>query len=143
MDRMPDTYQIVAIVVLPFAAWGFNYIVRYLLARAQLRKNQVNPDEAREHLIASLRLRLPPKAELVTLAHQMYFNDERNRSAAQEVFKKNNFDSSTTESYGGRTKYWMLVKRSALVDKAPHEIQLVAGFVQSYGGKYDSFDAVI
>lgn len=46
-----------------------------------------------------------------------------------------------TESYEGRTKYWMLVKRPALVEKAPHEIQLAAGFIQSYGGRYDGCNA--
>ena len=38
-----------------------------------------------DQLIATLRLRLQPVSELVTLEHQMYFRDERNRAAEKSV----------------------------------------------------------
>jgi hypothetical protein len=74
----------------------------------------------------------------VVLQHEIVFNDERYRTAASEIFKKNSFETSTTETYDKHTHYWLLAKRSTMIDHVVNEVQAVARLVQEWNGHYES-----
>jgi hypothetical protein len=132
-------FTTVAPVFAVLAGWAIMYFLRHLAAQRREKSQLVDW----EQMIASIRLRLPPGAEIVVLEHQMYFNDPRNREAATKVFQKNSFEVTATETYQKRTRYWLLAVRSAMIDRVPQEIQQVYGFVQSYGGRYEGLTSRI
>jgi hypothetical protein len=117
--------------------WAISFLIRYVNDTLLLKRLRKTDAMDRDALIASLRLRLPDRSELVALEHQMYFKDERNRAAAAEIFVKNGFDTKTAETYENGTKFWLMATRSALVDRVPDELLRVADFSKSYGGRYD------
>ena len=112
-----------------------NVLIRYANDSLSLRRLQKAEKMSRERLVAGLRLRLPPGSELVTLEHQMYFRDERNRAAAKSIFESNGFEVATAETYDKDTKYWLLAARSTLIDRVSEELQRVLDFTASYGGR--------
>lgn len=113
------------------------FIVRHFARRAAARRAQQEAFKGWDQVIASIRLRLPPGAELVVLEHQMWFYDERNRTGALGVFAKNGFEAKTAETYDKRTKYWLLASRSTMIDRIQEELKRVHDFATSYGGRYD------
>jgi hypothetical protein len=116
------------------------FLIRYVGDSISLRRVRSAQKTDRDQLIATLRLRLPPGSELVTLEHQMYFRDERSRAAARSVFEQNGFAVKTAETYEKSTKYWLLAARSTLIDQVAEELQRVVQFGTSYGGRYDRCD---
>jgi hypothetical protein len=124
-------------IVALLAMWGVVFALRSLRSRLDAHRSDRQLFRSREQMIASIRLRLPPGAELVVIAHQMFFNDARNRDAAAAVLQKNGFGVATTETHDLRSKYWLLARRSVLIDRVPDEIQTVVKLAESYGGTYD------
>lgn len=123
--------------------WAASFLIRYLNDTLSLKRAHKADAMDRDALVASLRLRLPVGSELVTLQHQMYFMDERNRAAAADVFLKNGFDATAAETYEKGTRYWLMATRSAMVDRVPDELLRVAEFSKSYGGRYDRWNPVL
>lgn len=118
--------------------WALAFLVRYVSDSHRLKRFQRFERRQKDDVVATLRLRLPPGAELVTLEHQMYFRDERNRSAAAEVFTKNGFVVKSAETYENETKYWLLANRSTLIDRVDEEFHRVQQFATSFGARYHS-----
>jgi hypothetical protein len=121
-------------IVVMFAA---SFLIRYANDTLSLRRLHRAEKIGWDQLVATLRLRLPPGSELVTLEHQVYFRDERNRTLAKSVFEGNGFEVKTAETYDKQTKYWLLAARSTLIDHVTEELQRVFQFTASYGGRYD------
>ena len=80
--------------------------------------------------------RLPEGAQLVTLEHQMYFYDERNRQAAAGVFLANGFQVRSTETHEKRARFWLLATRSGLIERVPEDCNKVIAFAGSFSGRY-------
>jgi hypothetical protein len=114
-----------------------SFLIRYTNDALSLRRLRKAQKTDWDQLIATLRLRLAPGSELVTLEHQMYFRDERNRALAKSVFEGNGFEVKTAETYDKQTKYWLLATRSTLIDRITEELQRVFQVTASYGGRYD------
>ena len=122
-----------ALFIVTWVVWfGVRYGIEIIRVRRAARAEETDWDQ----VIAGLRLRLPRGSELAVLEHQVWFFDDRNREAAKAVLLKNAFEISEAETYEKRTKYWLLAWRPAVLDNVKTEIGKVAGFVQSYGGRY-------
>lgn len=130
---MVGTFAIFTVV----ATFAVCLLLRYVAESFWMKRMGRAEKRSRDNVIASLRLRLPPGAEFVTLEHQMYFRDERNRLAAKEVFTNNGFEVSTAETYEKESRYWLLAVRSTLIDRVSDELRRVLQFAQSFGGRYD------
>ena len=117
---------------------AISFSMRMALDAYRVRRMQRSEIQSRDDVIASLRLRLPPGSQMVTLEHQIFFNDDRNRSAAADVFTRNGFTVSTTAAHERRTKYWLLAVKSALIDRVPEDVARVVQFAEHYGGRYRS-----
>jgi hypothetical protein len=117
--------------------WAAIYSIRYLIQLYFLRRIVKAKWMDRDEIIASLRLRLPPGADLVALEHQTFYMDERNRAAAANVLIENGFTISAAETYENATRFWLLATRSTLVERAPEEWKLVVDLTRRYGGRYD------
>ncbi|MGC1381658.1 MAG: hypothetical protein WA814_11630 [Candidatus Baltobacteraceae bacterium] len=122
-----------AVMGVTFALW---FGVRYAIEAVRIRHVQRAHDNDWDRIIASIKLRLPRNAEFAVLEHQIWFSDDRNRQAAKAIFVQNGFDASEAETYEEGTKYWLLAWRSAVFSNVRTEIGKVAGFAQSYGGRY-------
>jgi hypothetical protein len=120
-----------------FTGWAIFFTIRRIATQRDARRQAIDWDA----LIASIRLRLPPGAEMVVLEHDVYFYDVRNREAAAEIFRKNSFEVSTTETHTKRARYWLRAVRPAMIDRIPYELQTVFGFVNSYGGRYEGMSS--
>jgi hypothetical protein len=131
-------YATLYYVAVAVAFVGLSMGLRYLGNRLSGKRKIRDDLGSRDRLIATLRLRLPPNAEMVVLEHQMYFRDERNRVAAGDVFTKNGFSVTTTETFEKATRYWLLAARTAMIDRVPEELQRVHSFTASYGGHFVS-----
>lgn len=136
-------YEIAAPIFMGLAMWALRYIFFDLRNESARKKAARDEYRARDGFIASIRLRLPPSAELVELEHQMCFNDTRYRAAASDIFVKNNFTVSTAETYEKSTKYWLLAKRTSLIDHSINEIQAVCDVAQRHNGTYESCNPVL
>ncbi|MGA2760474.1 MAG: hypothetical protein ABSF08_09175, partial [Candidatus Cybelea sp.] len=122
-----------AVMAVTYAFW---FGVRSAVEAVRVRRLQRAHEGDWDRIIASMRLRLPRGAEFAVLEHQIWFSDDRNRQAARAVLVRNGFEASEAETYGKGTKYWLLAWRSAVFDNVKTEIDNVAGFTRSYGGRY-------
>jgi len=120
--------------------YAISFVLRHVRATQQKRRLERDAAQTRDDIVATLKLRLPSGAQFVTLEHQIYFRDERNRAAAQDVFATNGFDLKTTETYEKQTRFWLLAVRSTLIERVPEELQRVVAFAESYGGRYQRCD---
>lgn len=111
---------------------ALRYAIALIRFRRAVRQQEIDWDQ----VIASLKLRVPRNAEFAVLEHQMWFSDDRNRQAAKAILVQNGFETNETETHEKGTRYWLLAWRSAVFDNVKLEIAKVAGFVQSYGGRY-------
>lgn len=130
-------YEIAAPVAMLVLYWALSFLFGHFRLERLKARIQRDAFDSTEQFIASIRLRVPPGAEFVVLGHQMCFNDVRNRAAVEEILEKNNFTVSAAETYEKGTTYWLLAKRSAVIDRAPDEVRTVSRFVTSYGGRYE------
>lgn len=121
-------------------ASAVNLLARQFLYDRRRRRDELHEVAAGDRFIASIRLRLPPGAQMVVLQHQIFFNDERYRRAASQVFEKNNFTTAKTETYDKLTRYWLLAKRSTMIDHVVGEVQAVVRLVKEWNGNYESCD---
>jgi len=116
--------------------WVFWFGVRHAIEVVRLRRLQRADDGDWDQIIASIKLRLPSRAEFAVLEHQVWFSDDRNRQAAKSILLQNGFEASETDTYEKGTRYWLLAWRPTVFDNVKAEIGKVGGFVQSYGGRY-------
>jgi hypothetical protein len=116
--------------------WVFWFGVRHAIEVVRLRRLQRADDGDWDQIIASIKLRLPSRAEFAVLEHQVWFSDDRNRQAAKSILLQNGFEASETETYEKGTRYWLLAWRPTVFDNVKAEIGKVGEFVQSYGGRY-------
>jgi hypothetical protein len=133
-----SAYQFALPLLILAVAVAIRIVYGHLSGWLALRQHARSEASANERLMASLRLRLPANAEFVTLEHEMFFYDPRNRDAARGVFAENGFTVTTAETYDGRAKYWLLASRTCLVDKVLGELGRVYEFSKHYGGRYNS-----
>lgn len=123
----------IAVMAITSVFW---FGVRYAIGVVRVRRLQRADDGDWDQIIASIKLRLPSKAEFAVLEHQVWFSDDRNRQAAKRILLENGFEASEAETYEKGTRFWLLAWRPTVFDNVKAEIGKVIGFVQSYGGRY-------
>jgi hypothetical protein len=135
-----NSFEFAAPVAMLMVAGAARYIIASVAQNRRHRRAEADISRVREEVIASLRLQLPKSAEFVVLEHKLRFLDERNRALVEKELRENSFETTTAETYEGRTAYWLAGKRACLVDRAPEEIALVLSLTDKCGGDYVSWD---